>query len=358
MEFKPEWSISDIVNGVVALGTLAMAWYSRRMIGESRKSIQASERSARATEESVERMKDELMPYLALDIKEATGGFVLFVRNVGAGLARIRLATVRTDVKVESVLDEPISYWECRSGNPNLTRGKVRLVDFVIAAGDEYSFHLACSQQFNPDGQHNYLSSLSLFYEDVYKRLYRSRLLYQYKSWNGSYVIRSVATEQFRVDALPVSPISSFNIDRLLAPEGYIPHIYRPPYGIFTLVENRERWIGSCVAGSPFTQGKDVQIENIVIPWHGYPEFHLRIGQNPPFALVAIPIDGMGQFKYDIQNVPKNVDSWRGLQTPNGTLPFSEYGLVAEGRDEPNIKELYDRICKVLMDRVSPESAV
>ena len=321
-----------------------MAWYSRRMIVELRKSIQATERSARATEESVERMKDEHMPYLALDITGTTGGFVLFVRNVGTGLARIRLATVRTDVKIESVLDEPISYWDCRSDNPDLAKGKVRLVDFVIAAGDEHSFLLASSQQFNRDGQHDYLSSLSLFYEDVYKRLYRSRLLYQHKRSNDTYVIRTVVTEHFKVDNLPVSPMSNFNIDRLLTPEGYAPHIYRPPYGMFCLLEHRERCIGSSVAGSPFTKGKDVQIENIVIPWHGYPEFHLRIGKNTPFALVAIPIGSMGEFKYDIRNVPENIDSCRGLEAPNETLPFSEYGLIAEGRDEPKIKELYDRI--------------
>lgn len=353
MRFSAEWSISDVVNGVVAIGTLAMAWYSRRMISESRKSIEASERSARATEESVEQMKDGFMPYLALDIAGSTGGIALYVRNVGTGLARIRLATVRMDVKIESVLDEPISYWDCRSDNPDLMKGHVRLVDFVIAAGDEYTFLLEAGREFSRDNQHDYLSSISLFYEDVYKRLYRSRLLYQHKTWNGAYTLRTVATEHFEITSLPVSPMSNFNIERLRLPEGYVPHLYRPPYGMFSLQEHIDRCIGSTVTGNKFTRDENIEIQNIVIPWHGYPEFYVRIGENIPFALVAVPKDDTGQFKYDIRNVPANVGLWRGVEAPTENLPFSKYGLVAEGRDEPKIQELYDNVCKTSMNKMN-----
>jgi len=341
------------VNGVVALGTLAMAWYSRRMIVESRRSIEAALRSAQATEESAQRMKDGLMPQLALDISGATGGYALYVRNVGTGLARIRLVTIRTDVKIECAIGDPISYWDCRSDNPDLAKGKVRLIDFVIAAGDEFTFLLGSGQEFSRDSQHDYLSSVSLFYEDVYKRLYRTRLLYLHKSWGGTYEMRQVSTEHFSVDTLPVLPMSNFNIDLIRTPEGYTPHRYRPQFGVFSLLEHRNLFFGVPVAGNPFTQDKDIRVENIVIPWHGYPEFHLRIGGHTPFALVAVPKDEMGQLKYDVRNVPSNPDIWRGMEAPNESPPFSQCGLVAEGRDEPQIKDLYERIYKVLMGRIS-----
>ena len=102
--------VGNIINGFVAVGTLAMAYVGFKSMKKTDHSIQATLRSAEATEKTVERMKDSLMPYLDLNILKWNNQILLSIRNVGSGLGKIYTVTVREDIQYESVY-HPTNYW-------------------------------------------------------------------------------------------------------------------------------------------------------------------------------------------------------------------------------------------------------
>jgi len=178
-------SPSDWINVGVPLGTMALAVFTWRSVKDSRESILAATRSAHAAEDSVEHLKDALKPLIDLDI---TGGSyyrhyvsdeeelrsevrriaaILTIRNTGTGPTRLGMMAYREDLFSENAKE---SIWMYRSENWS----KQRVIDTIVAPGEKVVFVMHGSQKAYSDKS---VSSLSIFYEDVYGRKFRTRLI-------------------------------------------------------------------------------------------------------------------------------------------------------------------------------------
>lgn len=225
-------------NFIVAIGTIALAvtgvkttWDTRKSIKAAEKSAKASQESAEATKVSVERMKDALIPYFDLSLTW-DHGLILTIRNVGPGLGKIRLVTVRNDISFDSVWD-PTDYWSHEAPPVKNKKGKTRIRDFVVGSKEEYSFQLQSSPPVSSSDIKSWLSSLSVFYEDVYDRVYRSRIVY---TWYAPEEIRVVGKESFPDE---LSLLICSNIQQIYDIEGEKPVAFNGCSGVRSLAADQ-----------------------------------------------------------------------------------------------------------------------
>ena len=322
-------------NFIVAVGTTALAvtgvitmLYNWKLIKAAETSAKASRESAEATKVSVERMKDSLMPYLDLDVKWEQG-MLLTIRNAGPGLGKIRLVTSRNDIEFQSIWD-PIYYWSAMSPASENMKGKTRINDFVIGSKEEYTFQLRSRPPASSSDAKRWLSSLSVFYEDVYSRVYRSRIIY---TWDAPEKIRVVGKESFP-DELQILVCS--NVQQIYDIEGETPVAFNGQYLNFHRIKFLKLILGTKIPGMAFTNNEDLILQKVDFQWHGNPDFYLQIGNNRPFRLTS--------------NVNNNGSVGITILDVSGTeaKPYFEYGLFPDGNDAPKIVEMYQTIEKTL----------
>jgi hypothetical protein len=371
-----DWNL--ISNSGVAIGTLALAVFTWRSVSEGKKSIKAAEKSATATEESAKathlaveqgkdsiaaaqrsaeateltviQMKDSLMPYLDLDVRYTTAALNLHIRNAGPGLGIIRAVTVRKDVIYPSTTDA-LPYWAGRNAEQSAILSHAPVTDFVVGSGEEFTIQLRTDDQnFRPQ-DNEWISSLSLFYEDVYGRYYRTRLLYRWFNDGSADVVRTVGKEYFKLNNLPFDPASNPNIQRIRDIEGERPVMYLPTHRAFHRIEYVNRMIHTTVRGNEFTQQKEIELLGISPEWNGLPKYRVKIvGETIPFILTPI-WDRTSQLSASISDVPGTIPSINPL--PSGKRRYIEYGLDSQGDGENEVTRLYDTIERTLMSRLN-----
>jgi hypothetical protein len=322
-------------NFIVAVGTTSLAvtgvitmLYNWKLIKAAETSAKASRESAEATKVSVERMKDSLMPYLDLNIKWEQG-MLLTIRNVGPGLGKIRLVTSRNDIEFQSIWD-PIYYWSAMSPASENMKGKTRINDFVIGSKEEYTFQLRSRPPASSSDVNSWLSSLSIYYEDVYGRIYRSRVIY---TWDPQEEIRVTSKESFP-DILPIEVCS--NVQQIYDIEGEIPVIFKGQYLNLHRIRFQKRILGTKISGAAFTNNEDLTLQKVSFQWHGNPDFQLQIGNKRPFKL-ASNVNNNGSIEITISDL-----------LDEKPKPYSVYGLLPDGNDGPKLVELYQAIEKTL----------
>lgn len=338
MSWKNDFGWSDIITVASTIATLVMVVYTHFALKASKRSQEAAQRSAEAAEKSVERMKDSQLPYLSLSVLDPDPramAIYLNIRNIGPGLAKIRLVSIREDLRVNSVLNEPIKYW---IGKPRDTSGEAtgyeRIVDFAIASGEEFTFLINFSTNYLSDGDH--MSSLSVFFEDVYGRYYRSRILYKWISRQSNNQIRSIDSEIFSIDELPINTFDNYDIRELYELEGFArPIPFRGSYRCFYRKSFMSKVEGIMLNGNSFTQGRALRLEKIIEAWHGYPEFQLRIDNFPFFIIKPHLFEGQ-VVEYVIQ----------------AEYEFKEYGLISTGNNDTQLtRELYQSVVNELTNK-------
>lgn len=338
--------ISDWISAVSALITLLLAiaafwqlWLSRKSIEAAKQSAEATEISAKAMQVSVERMKDAQRPYFDVGVGWHNCVTVT-IRNIGPGLGKIRLVTVRTDIKNESV-SKPVNYWPYIHPPFEGQKGQTMINNFVIGSEEEFTFQFMPDSTFSSifvdDLNLNSLSSISVFYEDVYGKVYRARTVYSVESsapncLNGVIVLLK---ENFE-DKLPIKPQGMFDVRWINEIEGQSPVVYRGQYLLFHRLKSIKSLEGTKLEGTEFTQNADITFLGVTFPWHGFPQLHLQIENNLPLRLSYIQ-DREGQHAkiYDIDSDNRSRNS--------------EYGLFSDGEDKDLMIMMYHQLTNNLI---------
>ena len=329
------WSVGDIANLLVAIGTGGLAWYTRKAVDQTKRSIQE-------TEITIERMQDQLMPFLDLDISylpegvvKSGHGAILHVRNPGTGPAKIRFMTVRSDLQYPTS-DDSLSYW---SGVPSDTSSMwyKPVSDFVVGSGEYLSIRLNTAT-VPTVGRDQWLSSLSLYYEDVYQRVYRARLLYRWFEDNKSLLLRSVGVEHIKLFTFPYSPMSNPGIKEIHDIEGGKPCKYIQAIRGFYRAEVRDRIRGLVLDGTTFTLNKSIIVHDILFDWHGWPVYVLQVGEYKSFVLNPQYRDDGHREGVLIWDAPYDVHA---LHQPSLDWIYPDYGLQPRREDVREREELY-----------------
>lgn len=305
------WSYGDFFNLLVAFGTMILALATTHSQQENRETIDVATRSAIATEKSVESMKDALMPQLVLSVEckdelnfntAARAWLLLFVRNVGPGSGTIRLASIRDDLTIESTIN-PILYWAV--GNEECSHND-RLVDFTFGTNEEYVFRLKCTDLIPKSQEQNSLvSSMSLFYEDVYGRFYRSRIIFSWTYHDGQLNVASIGRE-FGKTLLPIIPMNHERHFKIHELEGG--KMFRHVGGHEKLYRLQYMKLDHPikVTGSDFTKNKDIIVTGITFNWTGFPVFEFHIEKHELLKIEVNDIQN-GVYKYKLDSNDKNL---------------------------------------------------
>lgn len=338
MDFFSWFGIGNIINFFVAAGTIAMAVVGFISINKTKESIQASLRSAEANEKTVERMKDSLMPYFVITF-QISRELIISIHNVGGGLGKIRAITVREDIEFNSVYN-PTRYWAGEYSSSGPGSGEIRICDYVLGAKEHCAFVLGKGTTFNPDQQYEWLSSLSIYYEDIYSRNYCSRILYV---WDRTGNVKVVATEHFDNALPPIDFSVSFNVSHYYSIEGPRPFGYLPQYLKLHLRKLELSLTDYQIPGTPFTGHNSIQIKKITFTWNGIPKFVVRIKDNREFII---------SWTSDTQMTGAIISD-----VLEETIPYEAYGLFPDGNDEGKKYELYKQIVDNLLN-IPQESSV
>lgn len=311
-------SLADAyANLGVAFGTIVLATVTFAASSDSRRSIVAQEVSA-------ERMKDTLRPLIDMDVFYQASvnpiGLFLIVRNVGVGPATIRLLTGRNDVGTDCFRNA-VPQWKTEDiTTETYYRGQAPIVNMVLGPSEAKVLCLGTNHEFTVVGG-TWVSSLSVFYEDVYGRYYRTRLVYQRDKDSA----RVIGKESFDLSEMPFSPWQIHDIQGFRTPEGTpYPVEYRSSTTPLHFTKHAAEMKAIPVAGTDFTRNKALQIKDISFDRHngGFPTWEIQIGQYINFKLKRTDngVDSPATFSLD----PK--------------LPYRDFGLNSSGRPENDIQ--------------------
>lgn len=268
--------VAILITAVAAAATTYMAIATRGMAYATKQLATVTEKSVMTAALSLEREKDALMPVIEIQCltdNESTvadySQFTLVLRNRGSGPGFIREITARADI-----------------GSLVVHRSPMRTV--VLAVGEEVSDKLGGSGE---PPEPSYLSSVSVWYQDVYSRWFRSRLLYGYEGGGSPTRITGVRT--FKSEFVPLDQPPELSWDdhangNVFVAEGGRPVPYRPLgldenwHTLASLVRVRD----IRVPGGQLTGGAPVEITEMGF-WRDsrFPQFVVRSGSHSPFLL-------------------------------------------------------------------------
>lgn len=183
--------LSAAATAVLAVTTYRQAKSTKDSAEATKLSAIASESAANATRASVEKLNDNLRPMVGVHevrtvLDSESPSLVITATNYGVGPGLIRQITCRPDVDPSVVL--------------RLGRG------VVLRPGDSTSFSLALSRTENIADRlpkTRFASSLSIWYEDVFGRPFRDRVVFAYGGSLGQEPV-VLGREQLPVLSLPV----------------------------------------------------------------------------------------------------------------------------------------------------------
>lgn len=331
-------TISDFLNLLVAIGTIAMAVFTwmavvatKRSMDETEAALAVAVRTAEATERSSERMKDSLRPHFDLSVqvgmtlegRSEVRLLVLTIRNVGNGPGIIRLLSHTTDV-VAIRPSDTVSVEEY--GNGSELRQE-QISDLSIGAHEETKLRLGHKSALYDKEEKT--GSVSIFYEDLYGRSYRARLVYSFGLNNDGAVIIPLNREHFTEVRVPVITDVRQHQD-IEGPSTQYLSVFQRLH-LFNFVKDN---IGKIIVNQDVSQTGEVEIVNINIKDDGFPEFHLRVAAYPAFILISNKANGAHRKVY-----VRNSD----YAEPEA---FQDVGLIARGsNDDQRLSDLYVTLC-------------
>ncbi|MBL0385673.1 AAA family ATPase [Tumebacillus sp. ITR2] len=273
-------------------------------------------------------------PYISLDIRKEEEQVLLVLHNNGAGLAKIRFVTPRTDLEAGSFYQQ-LSY--AKGDGLIGAKKQAKLLDFEIGPNETYTFALKMGHMFSFDDKDDWISSISVYYEDVYRNCYRSRLLYVRSVRQPKYEYRVEGRENLNISTIPTTD----DVGKIYKMEFGAPVIFRPYYLELHLVEKITKMKGTILGGISFTGGRPIKVEEVNFGGDGYPTFQVQVGKCRPFRIISYEADTLRKFA--IKDLEDRYDNY----------PYQEYGLEAEGNiDEGNRKDLYDYLVKTFLELI------
>lgn len=349
----PQW---DVVVPAVAAPFTALAAVATAMMAASTKRLaRATKASVDTADKAFEREKDALLPVIQLNWNFAAGTnargerpFCLFVHNVGVGPAFIREITVRNEVN-----------------RPALYRNRLRRA--TLPAGDSSAAEVDREPGYVFTGPR--LSSVSVWYQDVYDRWYRSRLLFRY--------------EQLESDAThPVVPLFE-EFARLSGPPPYAWDTVRDlrPANYVGLAE-----AGRCIPWNPLSVGEEwhtleagAKAQSVELPGQAlcggkpliikdmgfwldtaWPQFTIEVRGCRPLALVVRSTGFDNPSPKDVTVL--RTDQFPKAWTDSSVTPLSPdlpdldwklFGLTLGPRAQEQLWDLYETIWRAVAERVA-----
>lgn len=260
-----------------------MVIFTARMAKSTKKMAEATYSTVSAEQSSIEQAKDALMPIVDIEWfiqypKESgpsNQNFRLMLRNYGSGPAFIREVTPRNEVALSSLYHSQIRQTILQP------KGKC-----VVELQGEPTIRVGYTEE---------ISSLSIWYTDVYGRWFRARLVVKYPRREHTqadmWIATTVMFREFLKDIpqptfsygdsdnrYPANFIGSFELGRVV------------PASILTAewytLQTYQKIQGLRIEGTEVTHNQPLLIRDISY-WlmTPYPAFTLQIGQYPPFVL-------------------------------------------------------------------------
>lgn len=360
------------VTGLMAWKTWAMAKETKAMAKSSQTAAEATKALAEVSQTAAEATKtlaeatqsavvveqrsliqgqDALMPMVELSIEQTSPTVAaglplghLILRNQGAGPAEVHDVTTRNDL-------DPTHMYQWAQQR------------VIVPLGGMAKIPIYADQTFSlPHEKAKYLSSLSVWYQDVYRRSYRSRLTFHYQchATGDSVEIVTQAREFYRDITIP--PIlyggtSIFHASWLMENGRVVPQYP----GNLSLVrldapdQIRLRTFDGCAAtlGRPYS----------VLNWGFWldsstPQFTIAIFGYPPFVLGRVPQDG----RRDSMAVVIDETLFQSLRTGAPTdfaLPSSDqlslWGLMNTEDISLTMIEMYETTLTAVIHRLTGE---
>lgn len=248
----------------------------------------ASKKSQEAQVQEIERMKDGQMPVLMIEVaikfeaQERVDEITIRVVNRGSGPAFIKHITTRREINGGSLY-----YCALRHA--------------MIGVGETVDETVRVDQQHPIRDDVEGVSSISLWYVDVYGRWYRSRVIFKYPRklyTQESGVIQVLFREHFPHVAAP-----SFVYDYVAA----VNNVHDAEFGrvvpfdseVFPLskLESIARVTEKEYPGSALTHGRPIRILDYSFWLNAYPLFRVQIGPHPAWFIGMQVENGSGKRK-------------------------------------------------------------
>ena len=213
--------------------------------------------------------------------------------------------------------------------------GQSQYTELHLGPKEECTFVLdQRTDTFNADNQ-RWLSSLSVFYQDVYGRAFRSRLLY---IWNGQQQLEAVGKEHLANVVLPPTVLSSsFSLTDFNRLEGPRPVLYFDEYLKFHMLTTKDQLFNTLIPGTQFTDKEPLILLDIEFnrTKNEKPSFHVQIAGHRAFIISYSSSNGSGTV------IISDCDDYE-------THAYQQYGLIPDGNDSPQKTELYIHILKTV----------
>ena len=187
--------------------------------------------------------------------------------------------------------------------------------DFIIAKEKSISV-LISEKEIPSDQDYEWFSSLSLFYEDVYGRKFRVRLLYcWYKNSRGEFPhLRSLGQEHYQLSEFPWEPINCPDIGNVYLTEtgqnNGVLWRYIPKYRGMYRLQQLSRIKGFKVKGISLTHNTAFCIKDVKFDWNGYPIYVLQIRKREPFVLSPL-VDTNGFKGVQVTSEKDSSTNWK-----------------------------------------------
>ncbi len=324
-----------------------MAYSTRKMAGASNTSNKLTQKALdneidvlKAQRQTVELMKNAHMPVLdlrvSLDRQNAKHEeFTLTLVNKGTGPAFVRDITVRDDVNLSSLAESHL---------------RTAIVQPTEQVADQLS---ANSKNDLMRGNDSVTSSWSVWYEDIYGRWYRTRIVIDYLHIGSpdQQPRNKVLNSEFFTGVEPI--VASFGSLSNLEPSTYV-RGYELGKAILSRSTRSAKWYslkaiqgirGRQLPGSAITHGEPVTVLDVGF-WlpEGDPVFTLRIADFQPFVLGAFS-ERKKHFVESQQWI--SVQVTRENTPPPTDVPHSKlamYGLHASERADDEVRDLYSLV--------------
>ncbi len=327
-----------------------------KQIRAANRQAQSANEQAKLTEEQVkqtrialELSRNSFMPRLFMDAlyrklslstddgktKANYEGLALRVENIGPGMATCKLLTVRDDLSSLSSYDPiPVSKtenWD-NVGIYDLTR----ITDYSVGSGQAISFLLQLNNTRRLEAEVTTLSSLSLYYEDIYNRIFRSRIIFIWKHDSYGWHIEVIGRENTEVIELPMNPYSDTDLSVYSVLEGGKAVRDNPIFRVLHFDDSSSKLLNLPIDGIPLTGDRAVTLLKYELSHSGNPIYTLKIENSTEFKLSASRNDTV--VNYRLESV-----------TSNEKVRLDTIGLCLTDDLNEQLRTLYNQITKEIL---------
>lgn len=262
-------------------------------------------------------------------------GLTLRINNIGPGMATCRLLTIRDDLSPLSSYD-PIPVSKTGDWDNVSIYDLTRMTDYSVGSGQAVSFLLPWNHTRRLGTEVTTLSSLSLYYEDVYARIFRSRIVFIWKHDSYGWHVEVIGRENTEAVELPMNPYSDTDVSIYSILEGGIAIRDNPIFRVLHFDDSRSKLLNFPMAGIPLTGDRTVTLLKYEFSHSGNPIYTLKIENFAEFKLSASRNDAV--VNYRIESV-----------TPHEKVRLDTTGLSLTDDLNQQLRTLYNHITKEIL---------